>query len=816
MQVKKKKKNVNNPTNFSLQVESITQEEICEYDHMRIAKALVREIDCPHEIALKVSHEVTERLQKTGTEVLTPALIRSFVNVVLCELGYDEQLKDNSEITISTKDIDNLIFNADKNSSNVSHNPEGINLSIAENAIKQYALKTIVPKEIARKHLKGDIHLHDLGMINRLYCSGHNPEYIKRYGVKNMKNIPTFSAPAGTAWTVVRHMASATMFFTSLFAGAIGWDSVNMFLAPYTRGWSEEKYIQLAQTLLYDFSQLAGAKGGQVSFTDFNIYATTPNFYKDTYAVGKKGCYMFEHSDGQITYIFDRKEIEEYAKNNDGKILTYKDFEPEAQAVCKGILKVSEDGDLRHMPFGFPKIHFHINQEVLEDPKGKELFDYMCKVLANTGNPYIDFDRNAASMSQCCRLVIQFDNTDLDLTKTPEELRFCGGQNVSINLANIPLIASNEEEFFAELKLRMDMCAEMHVIKLDYIKSIAKIPNSPLEFYEHGIDGKPYIKYDKISWLIGMVGLNECVYNLIGKELHETKSAYLKGLEIMTWMNNYCQELSSKYHMNMKLEESPAESTSGRFAKLDKKHYPNAFTKGEGDGVYYTNSIHFPVDAHVDCVDELKYQSKFHTLVEAGSMVHVWVGDKSPSIAAVSNLIKSTWYNTKCTEMTLSPNQTVCNDCNTTINGFFNGCPNCNSKNVFWVARITGYNVPVHMFNASKLAELKDRNTHDINEAEISLNFLTDDIPTDLKNIYVYSKTNCPNCKKVKRFLEENNINYIDVNIEENYVAKARLIFEDKENLPVIELNNEFTEYNREEFELLKERLLRWKENNEI
>ena len=101
MQVKKKKKNVNNPTNFSLQVESITQEEICEYDHMRIAKALVREIDCPHEIALKVSHEVTERLQKTGTEVLMPALIRSFVNVVLCELGYDEQLKDNSEITIS-------------------------------------------------------------------------------------------------------------------------------------------------------------------------------------------------------------------------------------------------------------------------------------------------------------------------------------------------------------------------------------------------------------------------------------------------------------------------------------------------------------------------------------------------------------------------------------------------------------------------------------------------------------------------------------------------------------------------------------------
>ena len=221
MQVKKRKNNTNNSTNFSLQVESVTQQEIFDYDKSRIVKALITEVGCSEEVSSKVADEVTNRLLKTGTEVLTPQLIRSFVNVVLCEMGYTKQLKSNSEITISTNDIKTLIFDTDKNSSNVSHNPEGINLSIAENVIKQYALKTIVPKETAQKHLKGDLHIHDLGMINRLYCSGHNPEYIKRYGIKNMKNIPTSSAPAGTAWTAVRHMASATMFFTSLFAGAM-------------------------------------------------------------------------------------------------------------------------------------------------------------------------------------------------------------------------------------------------------------------------------------------------------------------------------------------------------------------------------------------------------------------------------------------------------------------------------------------------------------------------------------------------------------------------------------------------------------------
>lgn len=820
MQVKKKKKITNNSTNFSLQVESVTQEDIFDFDKERIVNALIEEIECPIDIANEVANEVSFRLSKTNTEVLTPCLIRSFVNVVLCELGYEKQLYSNSEITISTNDIKGLIFNTDKNSGNVAHNPEGINLSIAENVMKQYTLKTLVPKATAKKHLKGDIHIHDLGMFNRFYCSGHNPEYIKRYGIKNMKNIPTASAPAGTAWTAVRHIASATMFFTSLFAGAIGYDAINMFLAPYTRGWTEDKYVQLAQTLLYDFSQLAGAKGGQVSFTDFNIYAVTPAFYVDAYAVGAKGCYMFENSDKTITYIYDRKEFEEYANTHNGKILTYKDFEPETQKLCKAILDVTKHGDLRHMPFGFPKIHFHVNRAVLDDKNGRKLFDYMCEVLAKTGNPYIDFDRNAAGMSQCCRLVLEFDNDDLELTKTPEELRFCGGQNVSINLANIPLSANNEEEFYKELKLRMDMCAEMHKIKLDYVKSIAVCPDSSLEFYEHGMDGKPYIKYNKISWLIGMVGLNECVYNLTGKELHESKYSFLKGLEIITWMNEYCHKLSNLYGMTMKLEETPAESTSGRFAKLDHKHYKNAYTKGEGDGVYYSNSIHFPVDAHIDYIDELKYQSKFHTLVDAGAMIHIWIGDKSPSKYAVAQTVENTWYNTKCTEMTLSPNQTVCNDCNTTINGFFDNCPVCDSNNIFWIARITGYNVPVYMFNESKIAELKDRTKHDINNSEVSINFISDDLTNyDYNSVgctTIYSKPNCPNCKVVKKFLDENNIQYKNLDVTTDYKAKARLILEGKEMLPVIQQENEFIEFDRNKFEKIKKKILEYNLDNAI
>lgn len=798
MKVKKNKKTNKNSTDLALLVESTTQEEIFEYDKNRIVKALIEEIDCPEDIANEVSDIVTERLLKTNTNILTPSLIRSFVNVVLCEKGYNKQLQSNSEITISTHDIESLIFYKNKENGNTPHNPESINLSLSGLAIKQYVLKRILPKNIKKAHLEGDIHLHDMDMYNRLYCSGHNPEYIKRYGIRNMENIPNNSKPANSAWVVARHMASATLFFTSLFAGAIGWDAVNVFLAPYTKGWDYKKYKQLAQTFIFDFAQLAGAKGGQVSFTDFNIYANVPEYYRDTYAVGKNGSYMLQLDNGEIQYFYKRKDIENAQKlNANSKILTYKDFEYEAQQICKAFLDISKEGDSRGMPFGFPKIHFHINEVVFNNPTSKELFDFACEVLSVQGNPYIDFDRNAASMSQCCRLQIEFDDEDLQLTKTPEELRFVGGQNVSINLPNLPLkCGKDEDKIYKELKKRMDMAVEAHLIKKQYIQSIMDAENSPLKFYKEGSDGKPYVKMDKISWLIGIVGLNEYVYNLTGKQLHESKYAYTKGMELITFMNQYCKELSKKHGITLKLEETPAESTAGRFAKLDRKKYgERAFVQKNEYGIYYSNSVHFAVNAKIDYIDELSYQSKFHDLVEAGSMIHIWIGDKKPSAKAIGDLIYKVWKNTKCAEITISPNKTVCDNCNTTVNGFHEKCPKCNNDNVFWIARITGYQVRVDKFNSSKLAELFDRENKDIENPDTSIDFLVNDI-NNSATLKIYTLPNCPNCRKLKKFCNNNNIEYIEKNVDKDFKAKAQIIVEGLEYFPIINIKGKFIECN--------------------
>lgn len=710
MKVLKKTKKTDS-TDFALMVDSTTNLERMEFDKQRIAKALVKEAGCTESVANEVADEVEVKLMAAKLEVVTTSFIRSLVNMVLLEKGLDKELKSNSDVTVPFYDVTQIIEHPNKENGNTTHSPESINLTLAEKIIKEYALNEIFDEDISKSHLAGEIHIHDLGMIDRFYCSGHSPEYVKRHGLCNIPAIPNNSKPANSAYVLARHICSLTQFLSGQFAGAIGWEAVNVFFAPLLEKLSYKEIKQLAQTLIFDLSQLAGARGGQVSFTDFNVYANIPNHYKDVYAMVEKGKFVVQDFLEDRYYFDEREDARKFAEENGYKILTYKDFAKESKLFARAMLEVVEEGDADGMPFAFPKINFHINEESFTDPDTKALLMRACVASSKSGCPYFIFDRNACSVSQCCRLKIDFSAKDMELIKTPEELRFVGGQNVSINLPNIPLkVGTNEEDFYKELEARMELACRAHIIRRDYLVRVANREGTPLRFYFNGMDGKPYIRVEQISWLMGIVGLNECVYNLIGQELHNSDEAYLKGLEIISFMNAKTKELSEKYGITIKLEETPAESTAGRFAKLDIKHYGDkAYHKENEYGVYYSNSIHFAADSDVDYIERLQKQSKFHTLVEAGSMIHIWGGENSPDPKAIYQLLEDTWYKTKCVQWVLSPEYTFCTDCKKRSNGLHDNCPSCGSDKVRGLTRITGYYVFLDKFNSGKRAELADR-----------------------------------------------------------------------------------------------------------
>lgn len=761
VQVRKKSARKGDATLLSMMVESASDHILEPFDESCIMTALMEEMGLSKRKSEEITLEVIERLKNVCShgkiQELTTSMIRSFINTVLYDRGVRSELKSVNDTVVSAHNVTTLIENANKENGNLEHNPESINFSLAEYILKDYALNSnnnIFTKDVVKAHLEGKIYIHDCGAITRAYCSGHSVEYIKLNGIKNIPNIMSTSDPANSAWTLARHVCSATLFYAGIFAGALGWDAVNVFFAPLLVGWKFKDMKQLAQTLVFDLSQLSGAKGGQTAFTDFNIYLTVPRHYRETIAVGKGGKFLAQDALGNDIMYDTREDLLRDEEQGTVVGLRYKDFEKEAQQFAKAIFSVIEHGDAAGVPFAFPKINMHINEdvfnsvlyvdgkgyvcqregktlyfgtiedmdkaiekdftikpEIIPNKEGQRLLMIASKASSKSGCPYFIFDRNGAGISQCCRLNITFSEDDLKLLKTPEDLRFVGVQNVTINLPGTALdVGGDEDRFKTELYNRMVLAVKAHKARMEYLKRLMAVDMGPLKFYNKGMDGKPYVNLDKGSYLIGIVGLNECVYNLIGQELHESEEAFLKGMEIISYMYMKCKTLGEEYGLGLKLEETPAESASLRLATVDvNKHGDKAFVQKNDVGHYYTNSIHFAYDSDVDYMDRLVEQSKFHDIVEAGSMIHLWVGDRLPDYKAIFNTAKFTWYKTRCTQWVISPELTVCRSCWKTTTGLHESCPKCGGEDIFQLTRVTGYYAIVDKFNKGKRAELLDR-----------------------------------------------------------------------------------------------------------
>jgi len=239
-------------------------------------------------------------------------------------------------------------------------------------------------------------------------------------------------------------------------------------------------------------------------------------------------------------------------------------------------------------------------------------------------------------------------------------------------------------------------------------------PNMPLwQVGKLACDGRPYIDLDQSTYIIGLLGLNECLKYMTGRELHEGEDIVRLGLKIIAFMHPKAKELGKEHGMKVSLEESPAESAARRLAKIDLRNFPCAreYIRGdiENDEYYYTNSIHLRADAPVDMLTRIRLQSKFHPLIESGAIIHAFVGENLPPAASIASLVKKTYYQTQAAQLTISPEFTICKPCRKMTLGLSDTCPACGSADVYGITRIVGYFSRINNWNKSKLGELRDR-----------------------------------------------------------------------------------------------------------
>ena len=272
---------------------------------------------------------------------------------------------------------------------------------------------------------------------------------------------------------------------------------------------------------------------------------------------------------------------------------------------------------------------------------------------------------------------------------------------------------------------------------------------------------------------IGLIGMNEVGLNArwLGEDMTSVQTQEFTK-NVLNHMRERLSDYQEKYGDLYNLEATPAESTTYRLAKHDRKRYPDIKTAGaEGDTPYYTNSSHLPVDYTADIFDALDIQDELQTLYTSGTVFHAFLGEKLPDWAAAARLVHTIAENYKLPYYTLSPTYSICAEHGYLI-GEHSVCPICGKRAEIY-SRITGYYRPVQNWNEGKTQEYKNRTTYDITGSVLKKGSKSaETVKEAVHNAeipagsYLFTTKTCPNCKMAKQFLKD--VDYEVVDAEEN------------------------------------------------
>jgi len=663
-------------------------EDINDWNRRKIVDALIREAEVDPDTAEEISRDVEGQIASSGIDILTASLIRELVDAKLIERGMKKATKLHARLGFPLYDVGQLMLYRNKENANIPHSPEGTNLTLAQGVKREYAILTLFSEDVGYAHMTGDIHVHNMGYIDRPYCCFQSLEYIKKFGL-NLPNSLAVAGPARHAEVLLSHMVRFAAALQGNFAGAVGWDAVNLFFAPYLEGLEDEEITQLAQRLIYEFAQQAVGRGGQTIFTDIHLYWDVPGHFEDVPAIGPGGVYT-------------------------GK--RYKEYEREARRFISAIFEVFRKGDDAGRPFVFPRPYLHLTDHFFETHGHEDFLDLACTVAAEKGNTHFIFDRdNTVNLSECCNLDMNRRENNADAAE-PWKMRYFAVQNVSINLPRLGYKAGGDDrKLFSMISEVMELAAKAHLQKRAFIEKLLSHGNEgPLSLLAMDCDHTPYLRMNRCTYLMGMIGLNELVWVHTGRQLHESKAAGECGRNIVAYMKEVADRLTEKHGIRFILEQSPAESMPYRLARLDLKHFsPTAghFVRGDiaKGSIYYTNSTLLAISSPTDSFERAAIEGEFHPLIEGNAATCIWLGDTEPDKGTLSRFITRIFRETQNRQVIFSPEFTTCMDCKSTSRGIGDTCPYCGSKNVEGITKVAGYFSGVSSWNRGKLAELRDR-----------------------------------------------------------------------------------------------------------
>ena len=711
-------------------------------------------------LALKVTAHFQSKIKESLIHVED---IQDSVETVLIQAGYDdvakayilyrrqhENVRKAKNTLLDYKSLVNNYLQVNdwrvKENSTVTYSVGGLILSNSGAITANYWLSEVYDDEIADAHRKGDIHIHDLSMLTG-YCAGWSLKQLIQEGLGGVTGKIT-SSPARHLSTLCNQMVNFLGIMQNEWAGAQAFSSFDTYLAPFVKvdNLTYKQVKQCVQSFIYGVNT-PSRWGTQAPFTNITLDWVVPNDL------------------AELNAIVGGKEMN----------FKYKDCQKEMDMVNKAFIETMIEGDAHGRGFQYPIPTYSItrNFDWSETENNKLLFEMTAKYGTPYFSNYINSDMEPSDVrSMCCRLRL-----DLRELRKKSGGFFGSGEStgsvgvVTINMPRIAYLAKDEADFFVRLNKIMDISARSLKVKREVITQLL----------DNGL--YPYTKrylgtFNNHFSTIGLIGMNEVGLNAnwIRKDMtHSETQEFSK--KVLNHMRNRLSDYQEKYGDLYNLEATPAESTTYRLAKNDKKLYPDIITAAkEGETPYYTNSSHLPVWYTEDIFDALEIQDELQTLYTSGTVFHAFLGEKLPDWKAAANLVRKIAENFRLPYYTMSPTYSVCRE-----HGYLVGeqytCPHCGSKTEVY-SRITGYYRPIQNWNDGKSQEYKDRKEYNI---PLSLNKYSEKVkkldeveeevaPTSLikDGLYLFTTATCPNCRMAKTFLAQARIEYKEVSANEN------------------------------------------------
>lgn len=738
--------------------------EIAEFRLDKIAEAVKKAFDATENeyssdmldlLALRVTSDFQKKIIKGKVSVED---IQDSVENVLIQAGYSdvaksyilyrkqrEKIRNMKSTILDYKEIVNSYVKVEdwrvKENSTVTYSVGGLILSNSGAVTANYWLSEIYDTEIAEAHRNADIHIHDLSMLTG-YCAGWSLKQLIKEGLGGIEGKIT-SSPAKHLSVLCNQMVNFLGIMQNEWAGAQAFSSFDTYLAPFVKAdnLSYPEVKKCVESFIYGVNT-PSRWGTQAPFSNITLDWTVPGDL------------------AELPAIVGGQEMP----------FKYKDCKKEMDMVNKAFIETMIEGDANGRGFQYPIPTYSITRDFdwSDTENNKLLFEMTSKYGTPYFSNYINSDMEPSDVrSMCCRL-------RLDLRELRKKTGgfFGSGEStgsvgvVTINMPRIAYLAEDEEDFFRHLDHMMDISARSLKIKRDVI---TKLLDEGLYPYT-----KRYLgSFENHFSTIGLLGMNEAGLNarwLKCDMADERTQEFSK--RVLNHMRERLKDYQEEYGDLYNLEATPAESTSYRLAKHDRKRWPDIETAGnEGDTPYYTNSSHLPVDYTTDIFDALDIQDELQTLYTSGTVFHAFLGEKLPDWKAAAALVRKIAQNYRLPYYTLSPTYSVCKD-----HGYLSGehfvCPKCGKKAEVY-SRITGYYRPVQNWNDGKSQEYKNRTVYDIAHSDFKGSTPTVSMTerevrmeeADAGQVtakYLFTTETCPNCKIAKQMLEGEDYELVD------------------------------------------------------